>query len=109
MPPVRARHNGKDMMECIKNWNPFPWLDGHCVCECEKCKGERMTKYYCDICGEEIEDYNRINGIRLHGEYSSLESKLMFDITTGFAGTWNAGIFCKYCIIDAVNTLDDRQ
>ena len=31
-------------MNCINNWNPFPWMDGHCICECEKCRSERVSK-----------------------------------------------------------------
>ena len=29
-------------MNCLKNWNPFPWMEGHIICDCEKCKTERL-------------------------------------------------------------------
>lgn len=78
-----------------------------------------MIKYFCDCCGAELTDRNRCLGSsegegegkgRLGASYSrTLKApKLMFEILTGKDGTWNAGDFCRYCVIDAVNSLDDR-
>lgn len=41
---------------------------------------------------------------RLGGKHGVLD----FEIITGKQGTSNAGDFCKYCIIDAVNRYDNR-
>lgn len=74
-----------------------------------------MIKHFCDQCGVQITELNKPRndfslflegGVRLGGAYKELG----FSITTGHVSTktWNGGDFCKYCIIDAVNTLDDR-
>jgi hypothetical protein len=73
-----------------------------------------MTKYFCDICEKEITPENNVslggNSSRLEGEkrYHKSLNGLYFEIITGLNKTANAGVFCKYCIIDAVKSLDDR-
>lgn len=68
-----------------------------------------MTRHFCDICGSELLEHNSPKNNNTNNHLASEPgTKLMFEIMTGFAGTWNAGEFCKYCIIDAVNKLDDR-
>lgn len=72
-----------------------------------------MIKRFCDCCGDEIVDSNRIDpsynnrfsaGIKKHED----GAVLTVEVVTAKDATWNAGDFCKYCIIDAVNEADDR-
>lgn len=58
-------------------------------------------KRYCDQCGVEI-----VESIdRLKGSYK----RITFEVMIGTAdGAWNSGDWCKYCIITAVKSLDDR-
>ena len=74
-----------------------------------------MIRYFCDVCDNELTDENKIVGgagriQRLCHESAPIkEEKVMFEVTTGtVGGTWNSGDFCKYCVIDAINKLDDR-
>lgn len=67
-----------------------------------------MTKYFCDICGEPIDDSNHVKGDRLSGKRPGKYGTLKFEVITGLNMGSNNGCFCKYCIIDAVNHLDDR-
>lgn len=62
-----------------------------------------MIKYFCDICGAEIVQRNRIlAGLTLTtlraGETTQIKVNIIKD----------EAIFCKYCFFDAVNELDDR-
>lgn len=69
-----------------------------------------MIKFYCDICECEITDENKVDN-RLSGKMDSRKKKaneICFEITTGLNNIWNSGHFCKYCVIDAIRTLDDR-
>ena len=54
-----------------------------------------MIKHFCDVCGKETE----LSAIRAKIKNASLNLRQMFD---------TQGHFCKYCIIDAVKSLDDR-
>jgi hypothetical protein len=74
-----------------------------------------MIRYFCDCCGEEIADKNRIEGSdkgRLLGvqrpKIKTQTDPLQVEVTTALGSSWNAGHFCKYCVIDAVNSQDDR-
>jgi len=29
-------------MNCLKNWNPFPWMEGSIICNCDECQRERL-------------------------------------------------------------------
>jgi len=79
-------------------------------------KGDNMTKYFCDCCGEEItninatyiDNYASISLSRVRGNYKNKDMTLNFEIMTGLNGMQNLGHFCKYCVIDAVNSVDDR-
>lgn len=74
-----------------------------------------MIKHYCDQCGAEITEANEC---KQHfytfedgsGRLGGRLGVLGFSITTGNADTrtWNSGDWCKYCVIDAVKSLDDR-
>lgn len=75
-----------------------------------------MIKHFCDRCGTEITEENECRhrgGLtapeqvgRLSGEWGVVA----FCVMTGNAKTktWNGGDFCKYCVIDAINSMDDR-
>lgn len=67
-----------------------------------------MVKYFCDYCENEIDDDNRIDGDRLKTQITADSYTLSIEIITGLNGVANAGHFCKYCVIQAVNKLDDR-
>lgn len=68
---------------------------------------EEMIKYFCDTCGIEINDSNRFSG----GQSAEMKRngvKLKVTLIAHKDGISNAGDFCKYCVIAAVNMLDDR-
>lgn len=77
-----------------------------------------MIKRYCDCCGDEVTDKNRVNSTenmggvpgRLSGKLRKPggNAMLKFEVITGKNSTWNDGDFCKNCIIDAVRCHDDR-
>ncbi len=71
-----------------------------------------MIHRYCDCCGEEITDTNRIrfDHERLRGEIRSKRGHVLLrvEVITAMNGTWNAGDFCKYCVLDALYAADDR-
>ena len=70
-----------------------------------------MTKHFCDNCAAELDDRNTPSGVempgRLRGE-ANLNKAVLVEVITGIDGVWNKGELCKYCIIEAVNRLDDR-
>jgi len=77
--------------------------------------GEKMVRRYCDCCGEEITDKNRVGDAhwrltaKIEPKKNSRSCKsLIVEVITAKDGAWNDGDFCKYCIIDAINKLDDR-
>lgn len=69
-----------------------------------------MIKHFCDVCDNELTEENRIKGEkgRLRSERERPGQRIMVEVTAGLSGSWNAGDFCKYCVIDAINMLDDR-
>lgn len=81
-----------------------------------------MTKYFCDKCETEITESNQCIGgstveSRLGTEIEfrtkdlspvAASHRLKLELMHSFNGTWNNGIFCKYCVIDAFMRLDDR-
>lgn len=72
-----------------------------------------MIKTFCDACDQEIKGANDFGGGRLRSVESSTYVGLLFEVTTGRAPgsgawSWNAGHWCKYCILDAIAKLDDR-
>ena len=74
-----------------------------------------MIKYFCDLCEKEITAANKSNSdngrvtaskkVKRH-EVGMVE--LGVEVIVSLNGTHNDGVFCKYCIIDAVNNADDR-
>jgi len=68
-----------------------------------------MIKYFCDVCGEEIYDANKTyDKDGQPGRLGIFHKSMMVEVMTGLSGTWNRGIFCKYCILDAIIEMDDR-
>lgn len=74
-----------------------------------------MIRYFCDCCGEEIADSNRIEGSDKGRLMGMLRCKLkppgeplQVEVTTALGSSWNGGHFCKYCVIEAVASKDDR-
>ncbi len=71
-----------------------------------------MITRYCDCCGDEITDKNVINASSHIGRLrSSLEGErgtLVIEVMVGIGSTWNAGDFCKYCVLDALYKADNR-
>ena len=76
-----------------------------------------MTKHYCDCCESEITKDNACAGSKMNCDDrlgTSLTSKrtkktLEIEVITSLDGVWNGGIFCKYCVLDAIKQLDDRK
>lgn len=80
------------------------------------------TKRFCDHCGDEITMSNDLRPLgdatigsavgRLCGAHERHgpggRDRLMVEIVTGQDSTWNRGDYCRYCVIDAVSSLDDR-
>lgn len=73
-----------------------------------------MIKYFCDICEEEITERNQVSSetckTRLGTEvvYRTKSKKIGVEVITFLDGVSNAGNFCRYCVIDTINTMDDR-
>lgn len=74
-----------------------------------------MIKHFCDCCEAELTDNNRCTGSpqqsgRLGGTIATFKKGMLMEVevVTGLNKCWNNGDFCKYCVIDAVNSLDDR-
>ena len=73
-----------------------------------------MIKRFCDCCGAVLDKRN--TAPTNEGGIERLQAKvkkggkvlLQVEVITAKGSTWNDGEFCKYCIIDAINQLDDR-
>lgn len=67
-----------------------------------------MIRYFCDYCEKEIDNNNRIDGDRLKTEITSRQNFMTVEVVTSTADMAKDCHFCKYCVIEAVNRLDDR-
>ena len=72
-----------------------------------------MIKTFCDCCGEEISGDNELKGGtigRLGARVKSANAmkELKVEVITVKDGTYNAGDFCLYCVLDALNSADKR-
>jgi len=75
-----------------------------------------MVKYFCDSCGVEITKSNSVCGGKMcSGRLGAIVkakkgrvNSLSVEIITSLNATANDGIFCKYCVLDALQALDDR-
>lgn len=72
-----------------------------------------MRKYFCDVCGDEITQNNTVVGPRdrltatIH--VPGTKRKYSVEVITGLDGCANDGDFCKYCVLEALQKLDDRE
>lgn len=78
-----------------------------------------MTKYFCDKCGVEITKANECCGgktvdsrlgtsIEFTDPATRKPKKLFLELMHAFNSTWNEGVVCKHCVLDAFLRLDDR-
>ena len=70
-----------------------------------------MIRYLCDCCGEEIavSDTKQRNPLgRLTAKLKHGASELQVEVLETKDGTSNVGEFCRYCVLDALQKLDDR-
>ena len=71
-----------------------------------------MTKYFCDGCEVEMNESNSPAGGKNSGRLEVTIGKngraLKVEVMHSQDGTANAGLYCKYCILDAISALDDR-
>lgn len=73
-----------------------------------------MVKYFCDACEEEIVQGNRCTtDTKIPCKLASrrpLPGKLALavEVAAFVEGNPGSGLYCKYCVIDAVNKTDDR-
>ena len=70
-------------------------------------------KYFCDGCGDEITTRNQTSGgstveSRLGTTVQKVGHKLKVEVMLTMNGTCNDGCWCKYCVLDALQKLDDR-
>ena len=63
-----------------------------------------MKKSFCDQCGKELNAMN--NAFDMTGEHKKLQFNVMYGLVD--EENYGEGDWCKYCVIDAVNSLDDR-
>ena len=73
-----------------------------------------MIKRCCDACGEELTSRNLPSGgfmvkSRLGAELRTSDGRVFhFEVIGAVGKCANDGEFCKYCILDALNSTDDR-
>jgi hypothetical protein len=72
-----------------------------------------MTKQFCDGCYKEIIEENRPSGgdiqtARLGVEVRRGGHDLKLEVLVTTDRIANAGDWCKYCLLDALNTADTR-
>jgi len=70
-----------------------------------------MIKHFCDVCSGELTDKNSIPGEReITGKYEDKKSgnTVNFKVTIGLNDAWKKGDICKYCVLMAIASLDDR-
>lgn len=55
-----------------------------------------MTKYFCDMCGEELKDSG-------HNRVKRKIGRFKIEVVTAVNGTWNAGNICHKCVLKIIN------
>jgi len=65
------------------------------------------ARYFCDQCGNELQDsdHERLKGFilqRRSDDMKKIYPKMMFEVMTGMNEKWNSGHFCHACIKKAV-------
>ena len=70
-----------------------------------------MIRRFCDLCGAEMTERNTPFGGsigRMGAKLKRLDCVMTVEVITGRDSTSNAGDFCKHCILDALQDMDDR-
>ena len=68
-----------------------------------------MIIRFCDCCGTQLTDANKLEGgWRVIAEYRGICVEVMAGRLKDGTHVMNSGDLCKYCIIDAVKSVDDR-
>lgn len=70
-----------------------------------------MVRYFCDQCSLEIKESETRERNPLHRLTVTIgkgDRTLTVEVVESKDGVANAGHFCRYCVIDAINKLDDR-
>jgi len=71
-----------------------------------------MIKYFCDCCGVEITQENKLPEGRMktavYAKDVKLKTQMTVEVITGLNEVYNTGDFCKHCVLDALKDLDDR-
>ena len=71
-----------------------------------------MIKRFCDMCDVEMTDKNSpnfgANSSRLAAKLTRPSVELSVEVIVAKDGVSNSGDFCKYCVLDALDKLDDR-
>lgn len=71
-----------------------------------------MIRRFCDCCGDEIieGENNLMEGAdRIKVQVKGINNTILgVEFLTSLDGVYNEGDFCRYCVIDAVDALDDR-
>ena len=70
-----------------------------------------MIRYFCDCCGEEIATRDSKERNPLHRLTATLKkggSQLSVEVIESKDAFGNGGHFCRYCVLDALQKLDDR-
>lgn len=72
-----------------------------------------MIKTFCDCCGEEISGDNELKGgtigrLGAKVKAANARTELKVEVITIKGDTANAGDFCLYCVLAALNSADKR-
>ena len=71
-----------------------------------------MTRTYCDQCHVEMTEQNAPKFACPTNSLNRLQASighLMVEVIVAQNNTWNKGDYCKYCVLDALYKLDDRD
>ena len=73
-----------------------------------------MIKYYCDICGDEITSKNEMPTVlvsikKAKGHKTGVKTLECHTSLISVDGVEEGDLFCKYCVISSVSSLDDRD
>jgi len=70
-----------------------------------------MIKHYCDACGTKITKENKqpdkFIGKKIYPD-GAIKRELIVCLSEVYPCGDKVVSFCKYCLIDAINTMDDR-
>lgn len=67
-----------------------------------------MIRHYCDLCDKELTSLNRPTGGNTAGRLGIQRHNVVFSVMLTSTLPGCAPEVCKYCILDAIDTLNDR-